>query len=717
MAVTNIELQSGPYLPNGVTTVFGYAFRAFSKAEITVYRGVIGGWVMVNPALYDVTVAAAEGGTVVFATPPSASGGPLYIVGSPDFRQATAFSSGEAPFSPRAINSELDRAALRSAALLDGVGRALTVPRGEQGGDLPPASVRAGGVLVFSALDGTAGVAPIGSFPAGPPGGNIMAISLFANAGNLNIPAGTNRVRVEGNTVRGFGAADYIEDVAIVAPSAYAFVSKNGRGFRLAPDQQLTFPMFGARPEYVSPVNRGADNYPAYLAFRAFATAYGLARSTFYRMGPTLYVPLGDYYMSDAFDLDFATVSIVGERTGATDSDGLGGSTLVFAEGKPGIIIESADTKGEGSRPIAPGSTGSLIDGITVRSLGGAVGAAADGFRCRGQFSIYNCVAIGFPRHGFNLSASLSGQGGNINSSFMQNCTAVRNYLDGFYFQGADANAISCYHLNGLYNGRCGINFDQFLACSLFGYHLEGNGTNDAGPRTMPQQPGAQCYHAGRYYNVYPARAADASNSTPGVVPEIWVDRGAGAPHPLFPTYVIGQPWSEGSAMRIVGANAQTVVIGGYIEPGQPALFVGGGGMQLGGQQDAGVIGSKAYLYVSSGMFTAPAFQISSGTETTQLGGEPETRLFQRSRTSGFFPWNATGNASGDYLFGGGNTGGNVWSARQTDNRMRIVKPLLASLRVENSTAPVATGAVVRTVELFDGNDNSLGVLEVKAKA
>ena len=148
MAVTNIELLSGPFYPNGATTAFGFNFRVLSKPELIVWRGEPGAWVQVDPALYSVNIGTTEGGSVVFDVPPAA-GAPLYIEGDPDFTQDSAFGGGEAPFTPKAINTELERGALRSATRRDGVQRAITVPRGELAVDLPPAAQRAGRFLAF----------------------------------------------------------------------------------------------------------------------------------------------------------------------------------------------------------------------------------------------------------------------------------------------------------------------------------------------------------------------------------------------------------------------------------------------------------------------------------------------------------------------------------------------------------------------------------------
>lgn len=84
----------------------------------------------------------------------------------------------------------------------------------------------------------------------GDPGGNVMAISLFSQAGTLSIPNGTDRVQTSGYNVAGRGAAQYSYDASIDASYVSAnprtsFMSANNRGFKLS-EIVLSPYMFGA---------------------------------------------------------------------------------------------------------------------------------------------------------------------------------------------------------------------------------------------------------------------------------------------------------------------------------------------------------------------------------------------------------------------------------------------------------------------------------------
>jgi hypothetical protein len=194
-------------------------------------------------------------------------------------------------FPAAATEYELDRLTLRDAELSgdtsDVENRALRVPRGETAAVLPGPDDRKGSLLGFSLFTGvrelltyanvSALLAPfltplLAAINKGDPGGNIMAIGLFLAGGTLNIPVGTNIVRTSGYSADGKGGAFYQYDAAVdaayvAAHPRSAFVSANGRGFRLSLDQQINVCMFGAVGDDAA--NDGA----AFVAALAFCFA------------------------------------------------------------------------------------------------------------------------------------------------------------------------------------------------------------------------------------------------------------------------------------------------------------------------------------------------------------------------------------------------------------------------------------------------------------
>lgn len=152
MAVSTTNAVSGPYLTNGVATTFPFTFTAPSADEVDV---VLVDENNAETPLSGFTVALGQeaGGSVVFASPPSA-GNSLYILLAPSFRQEIAFENGSA-WRAEPVNEGYDRAAARDQALRRDVDRTLQFPIGEAGGRLPAVLDRAGKFLAFGA-DGSA---------------------------------------------------------------------------------------------------------------------------------------------------------------------------------------------------------------------------------------------------------------------------------------------------------------------------------------------------------------------------------------------------------------------------------------------------------------------------------------------------------------------------------------------------------------------------------
>ena len=189
MAVTVTSTISGPYIPNGATTVFAFDFKAGSADEIQVYRdlGLAEGWELVPGADYTASVDPdQEGGDVEFSVAPAIGTGDLYIVSEPLFTREGQYT-GEGPFTPKGLNNQFDRAAVRDLALARDLARSIKVPLGEEPTILPRVVDRALKYLAFDAdgnpvpaiavvdlvLNEALGVSP-GSSDMGATGGSVL---------------------------------------------------------------------------------------------------------------------------------------------------------------------------------------------------------------------------------------------------------------------------------------------------------------------------------------------------------------------------------------------------------------------------------------------------------------------------------------------------------------------------------------------------------------
>ncbi len=126
MTVETTNTYSGPFTPNGATTVFPFTFKALSDAEVAVLALEDGEWSTVSDSLYDVDLNAGAGGNVTFTSAPAA-GPELYIFSEPLFTQSSTFAN-QGAFSPTVLNLLHDRAALRDQWLKERV--TATFPEG-----------------------------------------------------------------------------------------------------------------------------------------------------------------------------------------------------------------------------------------------------------------------------------------------------------------------------------------------------------------------------------------------------------------------------------------------------------------------------------------------------------------------------------------------------------------------------------------------------------
>lgn len=146
MTVEVTSAFSGPFVPNGVTTVFPYTFHALTAAEVRVE---IDG-ADVSSADYTVNLNSDfEGGNVTFASAPT--GDVLYIASNPNFDQEVQFENAGA-FLPESHDEANDRAAVRSIYLKGMLDRAILAPLGDLFTTLLPSA--ADRALKFLTFDG-----------------------------------------------------------------------------------------------------------------------------------------------------------------------------------------------------------------------------------------------------------------------------------------------------------------------------------------------------------------------------------------------------------------------------------------------------------------------------------------------------------------------------------------------------------------------------------
>lgn len=175
MTINSDDRVAGPFIGNSVATVFPFAFKIFSTADVLVVRTDTVTGDVVNLSLNtDYTVQmngnqnTAPGGTVTMAAA-LATGFTMIITSDLDYLQPTDLTN-MGGFYPEVITDALDRQTVYSQQLNIKVDGSLRAPVGESLGEVPSLSERAGKVLAFDsdgkpvAIDLTGGMSGVFSW-------------------------------------------------------------------------------------------------------------------------------------------------------------------------------------------------------------------------------------------------------------------------------------------------------------------------------------------------------------------------------------------------------------------------------------------------------------------------------------------------------------------------------------------------------------------------
>lgn len=593
MTVNSTTASSPLYLGNGSATAFPFSFSAGSAEEIRVFVDGVA-----DSLPYSVVLEADhEGGTVTFDTAPTV-GRQIIISSNPSFAQDISFING-GPFNAESHEEANDQAARRDLYLRARQGETLRAPEGEAVAALPPPADRKGTVVGFSLFTGIREIltyanlstllAPfltplLSAINKGDPGGNVMSVGLFLAGSSISVSTGTNIVRTSGYSADGRGGALYQYDVAV--NSAYvtanpraAFISANGRGFRLSLDQQLTVYMFGAVGDDTA--NDGA----AFVAALAFCFANSLAGTQIGGKGcPSLKGPRGKFYLG-AQTLDIThTIDFFGEG-GATFG---AASQLRWDDGVCGIRFQGNDTTGSTTTGTQtyPGSYGSTFRGFYLK--GGYAGTESEshGILMRARAHIEDVFIDNFSGDGIAVIAGADANGGNANG---WNATRVWSYRnrDGFRVDGADSNIGAGRGIITTWNRRWGVNDSSFLG-SLWEGQSEVNGRV-----TLGSIPTLTVYN-GHWYAVIAGQEAGASTHAPsGTLADnaYWYYSNEGTSNPGAPDWVSGLTFRAGGSARTDNPSAPTVFLDFWSESGQGPMQLVVPTQVIGGNQPSGVRG------------------------------------------------------------------------------------------------------------------------------
>lgn len=302
--------------------------------------------------------------------------------------------------------------------------------------------------------------------------------------------------------------------------------------------------------------------------------------SAMFRPSGTLHFPPGRYRFARPIEIR-QTMRILGASTGGNGGEA---TQFLFPANVDGIIVHRHNTVGvRGRGPDAGSGEGSLIEGITLIAEGAGArrDSGACGFRLRARTELHRCTAMFFAQDGFYLGASLDANThplGSTNQSKLEDCTSNHNGRHGFYFAGADGNAITMINPNMVLNGAYGYFDESFLGITVVGGHSASNGQLLSG---LYHDETALVHLDGQRWFVHLGQERAASTTRPGTNADVWVRKEPGGGAPDIPEWRRGGRYISGGSAVLAGGGSSH--IGPYCEGGQGHLYLGPSSSARGG--------------------------------------------------------------------------------------------------------------------------------------
>ena len=489
--------------------------------------------------------------------------------------------------------------------------RALMVPGGETVATLPSAADRASKYLVFGS-DGAPSVeaAPVVTSASGQAVNSRIALASISGP-----VAGQSAILTEPERAGRFVFMSPAQFLTRYKKSLTSMVTADPRQGIIVPlstdttgasgawvrdyDGRYNLLWFGAHRN--DSATGTLDSLPAFRAVQDYVAALETNTNTSgspYRGGAYVYVPAGNYYLSDTYYIEKCALIIEGEQ----GTGNLGRTTLLrFPANKTGIVVQYESATGEagGNTGITKaGGFGSILRNLYIQAdrTGMVKGSAADGILKRARAYVEQCTIRWFARHGIFINATSGGatNHGNANGWKIADTDISNNGGSGIRVFGSDANAGSAEQVFTGYNGEWGIAEDSFLGNTYTSCWGEANGVGTSG--VTGNTNGAACagaYHNGVIWFVVMGQAAAASTTEPGTNSAVWRRHHAqAAADSHYPQWVSGTAYKEGGAYSSSNQNARSVFLGCYTEGDQPPVQIQNSRSYVaGGLQAAGVIG------------------------------------------------------------------------------------------------------------------------------
>jgi hypothetical protein len=251
MTVASEINRSGPYIGNGVTTVFDYEFRILDQAHVKVIRAQAGIETELTLGVdYAVSgVGASGGGSITTTVAPSATETITLLLKVP-FTQETDLEN-QGPYYAETVEAALDLATMRDQQLAELVSRTVRVPASNPGYDPDQLvndvlDVKSNREITEAARDDAVAAAAALENQA-------RQYDTLAQAAAAQVPAPVTAVRINGYAEAGDGGDALYRRVGVQPAHPGKFQSADGAWWEIVPRSGfLGFRPFGAKGNKVA---------------------------------------------------------------------------------------------------------------------------------------------------------------------------------------------------------------------------------------------------------------------------------------------------------------------------------------------------------------------------------------------------------------------------------------------------------------------------------
>lgn len=404
----------------------------------------------------------------------------------------------------------------------------------------------------------------------------------------------------------GGGGQFYYDDTATVADNGGTIikptsVSGAGRWKRIYNKSWVSVLWFGAVRYFRYDEGEGVGMTDSYTAFQAAINSFdplGIgysadgvgAKKTF----GTVFIPVGNYAISNTLLIDKGSISLIGEGTGL---DITNNSRLIYYGHNVGGIRITRNSDGTGTQ-------GAVIRNLNLNNNQGDWDSTKAGIWMNTNVDFENVNVSQFAGNGYEINTKDSG---NCNNARFVRCSGNLNLGNGMYLVGVESNNCHIENCDFSTNMMCGLLDDGFLGNSNYTLHTSANGFIPYAKQKTWVKVGGHLYCTIKQFNK-------------GIEPTVtsgwqdyWLQMDGAMDLSLAPTWSADSTYRLGSPFALTKTPTGSTFFGSYTEAGQAPVVLNEFSALIGGDIGTGTatpdmcwmhIGEGKWVFQGRGLYS-----------------------------------------------------------------------------------------------------------------